>query len=163
MRLLRWIGDNGALLLTIAWIVITAIAVAAPILINISPGIAAALYLSMKPICHQMASRSFFIAGNKMALCTRCTGIFAGLAVFGIISLILRERARISMRVMMIFIAPMAIDGVAQIFGLWMTPNLPRFITGVLAGFGIVFWIYPIIFESNLWERRTSKIILKED
>ena len=163
MRLLRWIGDKGALLLTIAWIALAAIAVTAPILVNISPGIAAAFYLSMKPLCHQIAERSFFIAGNKMALCARCTGIFAGLAIFGIISLILRERARISMRTMMIFIAPMAIDGVAQIFGLWTTPNVPRFITGVLAGFGIVFWIYPIIFESNSWDLRTNRINLKED
>ncbi|OYT28749.1 MAG: hypothetical protein B6U94_08245 [Thermofilum sp. ex4484_79] len=37
------------------------------------------LYLLNSPFCHQMPSRSFFIAGFKMLLCARCTAIHTGL------------------------------------------------------------------------------------
>ena len=150
MRFLRWIGRNGALFLTIVWIVVTAMAIAAPLLANMSPWFSAGCYLGLKPLCHQLTERSFHLSGHKMGLCARCFGIFAGMSVFGVISLILKRRFSLPLTAMFAFVAPMAVDGVAQIFGLWNTGNILRLTTGVLAAFGIVFWVYPIIFELKL-------------
>ena len=158
MRTLRWIGDNGALILTIAWIAILFLAFAAPLLVAVSPKAATVAYMALKPLCHQISERSFHILGNKMGLCGRCTGIFSGLVLFGVISLIAGERWRISVVAMIVFIAPMAIDGLAESFGLWNTSNIARFITGFLTAFGIVFCIYPIIFELRSENSRIERI-----
>src|SRR6185295_19740317 len=37
-----------------------------------------ALYRSFGILCHQLPERSFFIDGYKLAVCSRCTGIYAG-------------------------------------------------------------------------------------
>jgi len=149
MRLLRWIGRNGALLLTAVWFVVLLASITAPILAETCPLGSAGCYLGLAPLCHQSAERSFAIMGHKLGLCARCTGIFAGLFVFGVFSMMLKRRFALPLLGLLAFVAPLAIDGLAQTFGLWNTGNIPRFIVGAVSAFGIVFWIYPIIFEMN--------------
>ncbi len=147
MKALRWIGRHGAELLTALWILTTAIAIAAPLLAEASPAMSAGCYISLAPLCHQHADRSFHLEGHKMALCARCLGIFAGMSVFGVIAIIVRRRFVIGFRAMLLLLAPMVADAFGNIFGLWNTGNTLRAATGALAGFAVVFWIYPIIFE----------------
>ncbi|MCK5832908.1 DUF2085 domain-containing protein [bacterium] len=152
MRFIHWIGKHGALFLTFVWVFTTAIALAAPLLAKRAPLLSGGCYLGLKPLCHQLPDRSFFILDHKMGLCARCFGIFGGMSFFGILSLVLKRKLSLPLWAMFALVAPMAIDGSAQLFGLWSTGNLMRFITGILASFGIVFWIYPIIFEMKLRE-----------
>jgi len=147
MAFLRWIGTHSRIILTAIWIFFFLLAVLAPLLVEILPPVSFLCYSILKPLCHQAPERSFFLAGYKMGLCTRCTGIFGALAVFSILTLILNPRKGLPFWLFLILLAPMAIDGTAQVMGLWKTPNVPRFFTGILAGFAIVFWIYPFIFE----------------
>ena len=38
------------------------------------------IYGAFGTLCHQMPERSYFIAGHKFAVCSRCTGVYAGFA-----------------------------------------------------------------------------------
>jgi len=87
-------------------------------------------------LCHQKADRSFFIHGNQMPFCSRCTAIWLSLAI-GLFVMIFYK---IKLDGKFLFIAllcvvPMGLDGVGQLVGLWESTNLIRFITGFLAGF----------------------------
>lgn len=41
----------------------------------------AAVHIAFSGLCHQDAARSFVIDGAQMAICHRCTGMYAGLAL----------------------------------------------------------------------------------
>ena len=42
--------------------------------------VAFAIYRAFGTLCHQIPERSYFIDGHKLAVCSRCTGIYAGFA-----------------------------------------------------------------------------------
>lgn len=94
-----------------------------------------AIYTAGDRLCHQQASRSFFLNGNQMPFCARCTAIWLGFAI-GLYFLLfykidLTERLLV---VILIGLVPIGIDGIGQLFGFWESTNLVRFITGLLAG-----------------------------
>src|SRR6185503_6067541 len=41
---------------------------------------AAAIYNTFSYLCHQIPERSFQLAGRQFAVCSRCTGLYAGFA-----------------------------------------------------------------------------------
>lgn len=43
--------------------------------------ITASIYIAGSFICHQIADRSFHIAGVQLPVCARCTGLYLGAAV----------------------------------------------------------------------------------
>lgn len=84
--------------------------------------------------CHQKSSRSFFINGNQMPICARCTAIYVGLAL-GILFFVFFY-VDIKWWMIVLAILPMGIDGTAQtILGLYESTNLIRVLTGLPAGF----------------------------
>jgi hypothetical protein len=42
-------------------------------------------------VCHQETAKSFFIDGNKLEVCARCTGIYSGAVIFSIAGLLFRK------------------------------------------------------------------------
>lgn len=65
-----------------AWVWLFAI-VAAPVFIASSDRAsfcAAAVYAAGSHVCHQRPERSFHIAGHKMPVCARCTGLYVSAA-----------------------------------------------------------------------------------
>jgi len=86
-------------------------------------------------LCHQLSSRSFYINGNQMPFCARCTAFWLGLAIgLGyMVFFIIRVNERFLVMII-IGVAPLAVDGLGQFLGLWESTNIIRFITGVLAG-----------------------------
>jgi len=86
-------------------------------------------------LCHQKAERSFFINGNQMPFCSRCTAIFLGIAV-GLGFMIYYKIKLTSKFIFLLFlgIIPIGIDGLGQLFGLWESTNLVRVISGLLIG-----------------------------
>src|SRR6185503_13283173 len=40
--------------------------------------VAQVIYRAFAALCHQRPDRSYFIDGHKLAVCSRCTGIYAG-------------------------------------------------------------------------------------
>jgi len=86
-------------------------------------------------LCHQKAERSFFINGNQMPFCSRCTGIWLGLAIglgFMVFYKIVPDEKFLIL--IIIGIVPIAIDGFGQLLHLWESTNIVRLITGLIAG-----------------------------
>ncbi len=94
------------------------------------------IYTAGDRLCHQQAERTFFLNGNEMPFCARCTAIWLGLAIgLGIMTLYIMQLNEKFLFVLIIGIAPMGIDGVGQLLGFWESTNIIRFISGFLSGF----------------------------
>jgi len=86
-------------------------------------------------LCHQKAERSFFINENQMPFCSRCTAIWLGIAVG--LGLMIFYKIELNERILFLIIigiVPIGVDGIGQLFNLWESTNIIRFITGILAG-----------------------------
>jgi len=86
-------------------------------------------------LCHQKVDRSLFINNNQMPFCSRCTAIWLGLAIgLGLMvfyKIVTDEKFLI---LIIIGVVPIAIDGLGQLFNIWESTNIIRFVTGLLAG-----------------------------
>jgi len=114
-------------------------------------------------ICHQIAERSFHIAGQQLPLCARCTGIYMGvLTGFTLMTLWGRRRAAglpptpITLT-LVAFIIILGVDGINSY--LTFFPNLPhlykpqnwlRLTTGTLEGIALSSFVYPVL-NYSLW------------
>ena len=94
--------------------------------------VAGFVYSSGDSFCHQRSSRSLFLDGNQMAYCSRCTGIFLGLAIGAGIAVF--RYIDFKWQYVVIGLLPIGIDGTGQMFSLWESTNIIRLITGGLAG-----------------------------
>ena len=86
-------------------------------------------------MCHQRADRSFFLNGNEMAFCARCTGVWLGIVV-GLLCITFLEVPQ-DFRLAWVFLLgllPIMVDGGGQLLGLWESTNVVRLLTGLLAG-----------------------------
>jgi uncharacterized membrane protein len=93
------------------------------------------VYSAGDRLCHQKADRSFFINGNQMPFCSRCTAIWLGLAIgLGFIFFYQIELNEKFLFAIVLGIVPLGIDGVGQLLGFWDSTNIIRLITGLLAG-----------------------------
>jgi len=94
-----------------------------------------AVELAFRPFCHQSPERSLLLFGNTLVVCARCTGFYGGLGVFGIVAALaykLGLKKRVPRRAF-ILVLPLAIDGTANLLGIWATGALFRSMTGILA------------------------------
>jgi uncharacterized membrane protein len=101
------------------------------------------MYEIFAPVCHQIAERSFHLAGHPLAVCHRCFGFYVGFTL-GLIVLPLLRPARDWLlekpRRVLLFLAPTVID--------WLLPmNTPasRFLTGVLAAAPIAVLVWAAV------------------
>jgi len=124
--------------------------VLAPFLLaNGVTGPANLLYLAYRFTCHQLPSRSFFVFGQQVAYCHRDTAIYTTLFLAIIVFALLRERIKpLPWQAYVIFVAPMAIDGVTQIMGLRTSTWQLRTLTGVLFGVGSAWLAFPYLEQS---------------
>jgi uncharacterized membrane protein len=88
-----------------------------------------------------MPERSFFFNGKQFPICARCTGIMCGYTIAIICLLFFISFTFI---VSIILIVPMVIDGTGQLYSKWKSTNSRRFLTGLLAGIGIILFIVNI-------------------
>lgn len=110
-----------------------------------------------KPLCHQRASRSFFVWDHQLAVCARCLGVYLGLALSGVFAtalLMARKLKPLPVYLLVFFLIPLTIDGAVQLFGLRESTNIIRLFTGILAGFGVVLFLYP-----RLWNMEKPKTL----
>lgn len=86
-------------------------------------------------LCHQKAERSFFINGNQMPFCSRCTAIWLGIAIG--LGFMIFYKIKLTSKFLFLIIlgfVPIGIDGLGQLFGFWDSSNIIRVITGLLVG-----------------------------
>ena len=107
------------------------------------------IYSAYRFTCHQLPSRSFFIFGHQMAFCHRDTAIYVALFLAAILFSFVRHRLKpLSLKAYLAFIAPMAIDGITQLFGLRTSTWQMRTITGALFGIGSAWLAFPYLEEA---------------
>jgi uncharacterized membrane protein len=104
--------------------------------------------------------------GWKVAFCERDVAIYGAIFVTGLAYALVRRRLkdwRMPFRYFALFLIPMAIDGLLQLFGLYESTWLRRTITGVIFGVGAAFFAYPYLEEGFADIRRTlsSKLDLE--
>jgi uncharacterized membrane protein len=98
----------------------------------IDNGVARFFYNAGDANCHQHADRSFFLNGNQMPFCARCTSIFFGLAIGAALLIFMSLELHIFW--ILLGLVPMALDGGIQLITSYESTNPMRFLTGSLAG-----------------------------
>ncbi len=83
-------------------------------------------------VCHQQPDRSFFIAGEKLAVCSRCTGIYLNFAVTLLLYL-LKPARRLNPSTFFLLLSPIVLEKGLELAG-FSTNNLSRFISGLCFG-----------------------------
>lgn len=88
--------------------------------------------------------------GWKVAFCERDVAIYGAIFLAGLAYALVRDRLkgwRMRFRTFVLFLIPMGIDGVLQLFGLHESTWLLRTITGAIFGIGAAFFAYPYVDE----------------
>ena len=116
------------------------------------------IYGAFGVLCHQMPERSFFIAGHKFAVCSRCTGVYAGFAFTLLLYPLLRSLKRTTTpprSLLLLAAIPLLVDFSVTFFGFWENTHTSRLLTGALLGSVTVFYVMPGIIELSLRHSRT--------
>jgi|ERR1043166_653065 uncharacterized membrane protein len=128
--------------------------------------IASPLYYFFSFLCHQIPDRSLHIAGEEFAVCSRCFGIYFGLAVgFAIYPLWrnIDNTEQLPRFWLFLSLIPMTIDWSLTFFGIWENTHLSRFLTGLIVGAACSTFIVPALVEitRNLtyrpWTKRSGQ------
>jgi uncharacterized membrane protein len=115
-----------------------------------------AVYQAFSYVCHQSPDRSFYVAGYPLAVCARCTGLYAGFAATVVVYPVLTSLKRThAPERMWLFIAaaPLAVDFALGFLGIWENSHASRLVTGALLGAVSVFFILPGLVQLSLYQR----------
>jgi uncharacterized membrane protein len=96
--------------------------------------------------------------GWKVAFCERDVAIYGAMFIAGLVYALIRRRLegwRMPFRYFLLFLIPMGVDGILQLFGFYESDWIRRTITGVIFGIGAVFFAYPYVEEGFADVRRT--------
>src|SRR5215472_1539129 len=97
-------------------------------------------------VCHQIPERCIQIAGQPMAVCARCFGIYlgyvAGLALYPRIRPVETPDAP-PRRWLIIALIPLSVDFLAGYLGLLETTQISRLLNGLIAGAACSFYTLP--------------------
>jgi uncharacterized membrane protein len=96
--------------------------------------------------------------GWKVAFCERDVAIYGAIFLGGLVYGLFRSRLkgwRMRFRYFLLFLVPMGIDGVLQLFGVYESTWIMRTVTGVIFGLGAVLFAYPYVEEGFADVRRT--------
>jgi len=132
-------------------IAILAAIVAAPLLQSSGHWtVASQIYRTFSFLCHQIPERSFHIAGQQFAVCSRCTGLYAGFTMAILTYPLFRSlRKTETPNIIWLFLSalPLAIDFSLTYFGIWQNNHFTRFTTGALFGTVAAIFILPGVIE----------------
>lgn len=140
---------------TAACCLVIAMVVAAPLSSASNGRAASLLYEFFAPVCHQIAERSFHLAGHPLAVCHRCFGFYVGFTLgLAVLPFVrgFRDWLLDKPRRILFCLAPTAID--------WLLPvNTPasRFGTALLASAAIALLVWAAI--DQITERHAPKML----
>ncbi len=102
-------------------------------------------------VCHTLPSRTLVFGGHYLPVCSRCTGIYLGVALT-YVYLVVRRGFRVNALpplaaslAVAAMLLPMAVDGVSSYAGLRETNNTLRFLTGIVAGGALPIFAFPLL------------------
>ena len=163
-RFILWIANHWLLLLNSAVGLYVGLPVLAPLLMaRGQTTLSNVIYFAYRFVfrCHQMPSRSFFIAGHQMAMCQRDMAIYGSIFIAGLgFNLVRRRLKPLSWQSFVVLIAPMAVDGTLQLLGVLESTPLRRLITGGLFGLACVLLAFPYLEEGfqEIREEATAQL-----
>lgn len=154
-----WKAWAMGLTLVCAWLVLILVPPAAKSVGVTS--ISAPLYHFFSFLCHQIPERSFYLAGEPFGVCSRCFGVYFGLALgFAIYPLWrpIAETEPLPKFWLFLSLIPITVDWSLTIFHLWENTHLSRFLTGTLLGVACATYIVPAAVEiaRNMTYRRAN-------
>jgi len=90
-------------------------------------------------ICNQYPTHCFYLFGSNMGLCARCLFIYAAITLMALFRVIYvyDPLNQIIIVASGVLIVPMLIDGLTQLYGLRISNNYLRAITGFAGGIGL--------------------------
>ena len=94
-------------------------------------------YRAWAGLCHQLPTRSFYLAGQPLAVCARCFGIYAGFVVGVVVYPFVRSLRRtddLARRWLLLAALPTGVDFALGVTGLWANTHTSRALTGALLG-----------------------------
>jgi uncharacterized membrane protein len=115
--------------------------------------LALGIYRAFGAVCHQLPDRSYFIAGHKLAVCSRCTGLYFGFALTLLAYPLIRSLRSTQLparRWLILAAMPLAVDFSLTFFGFWENTHTSRLLTGALLGSVAVFYVMPGLMELSL-------------
>ncbi|HEY6188215.1 MAG TPA: DUF2085 domain-containing protein [Pyrinomonadaceae bacterium] len=138
----------------VVWATVTGIAlglvgliIAAPLLMaHGHTALGLAIYDGFGKLCHQLPERSLHLEGNKLAVCSRCLGLYAGFALSVLLYPLARSLNRVDTprRLWLLLAAlPIGVDWTLGFFDLWANTHLSRFMTGALFSAVAAVYILP--------------------
>ena len=149
-----------SLLASVALLIVIS-TVAAPVALAYGHvGFSEAIYQTFSYLCHQIPERSFHLAGRQFAVCSRCTGLYAGFAFATLAWPLVRSLKRTDTpHVIWLLLAavPLAIDFGLTYFGIWENNHLTRVTTGALFGAVAAIYVVPGVIELSATIRRRFK------
>jgi uncharacterized membrane protein len=139
------IGKVAYLAFVLFFLLVFTLTLTAPALKHIGyDNSAEANYLVFSSLCHQLSERSFSLFGFKLAVCARCFGIYIGLLSGALMYPLLNRGEKVPPPwLILVSIAPLALDGITQILGFRESNNLLRLVTGFLFGVLAPFYLIP--------------------
>ena len=93
-------------------------------------------------VCHQDSAKSFFIGGQKLEVCARCTGIYTGALLFAILGLIIHRILPRDKKWLLYSMIPMAADVIFYSTGLYSYSKWAAFSTGLILGSASILYIF---------------------
>ena len=157
---LDWTTWSATALFVAFWV---GLILAAPILKANGFAAAGYIYTPFSYLCHQLSDRSMHLAGEQLAVCARCFGVYAGLGIGILAYPFFRSvhSADAPSRVVL-FLAPIptAIDFALGYLGILENTYFSRFTTGAILGAVCAFFVVPGIVEINrfLWLKNKKKM-----
>lgn len=121
--------------------------------------VGASIYHAFGIVCHQLPERSYFLDGHQFAVCSRCTGIYAGFAFTLLLYPLVRSLKNTDTPPrswLLLAAVPLAIDFGVTFFGFWQNTHTSRLLTGALLGGAVVFYVMPGIIDLSMRRRETA-------
>ncbi len=119
-----------------------------------------AIYQAFSHVCHQLPERSFALMGYPLAVCARCTGIYAGFAAavfFYPAAMSLKRIHNPARKWLFLATLPLGLDFGLDFTGAMQNTQLSRALTGAVLGAVVVFFVLPGLIELSLrFKRRTA-------
>ena len=111
------------------------------------------VYRGFGLVCHQMGERSFHAAGEPLAVCARCFGLYAG-ALAGVAAYpLVRSLVRRDFPARAWLLAsavPTTVDFALGFFGVWENTHASRFLTALPLGVALAFCAVPGLVDLSL-------------
>lgn len=148
-RLILGVSRHWLLLFNLVFGLYAGLPLLAPLLMHWGHArLANVIYLVYQFLCHQMPSRSFFIGRFQVGICQRDLALYGGMWLAGMLFALCSNRARpLPIRVWVVLIGPLLLDGTTQLLGLRSSTWPLRTLSGLLAAGSTVWLVYPYLHD----------------